>query len=109
MPRPERASPRAVGDASIEELRAARDELRDEVRALIASGDVDEDQVAANELAWAYARVEAAEACQAWADATGSAIAQGIAAAAVAEGLEELGKRRKTAISGRAFEAITLN
>ena len=109
MPRPERASPRAVGDASIEELRAARDELRDEVRALIASGDVDEDQVAANELAWAYARAEAAEACQAWADATGSAIAQGIAAAAIAEGLEELGKRRKTATSGRAFEAIALD
>jgi (2S)-methylsuccinyl-CoA dehydrogenase len=97
-------------EASMQELRAARDELLEQVRALIPSGDVDENQVAANELAWAYAGAEAAEACDAWAQATGDPLARTIADAAISEGLEELGRRagRKTIAWAPMLERITL-
>src|SRR5439155_14897228 len=73
------------------ELRAARDKLLEQTRKLIPSGDVDENQVAANDLAWTYARVEAAEACDEWARATGDSLARQIAGAATDDALAGLG------------------
>jgi (2S)-methylsuccinyl-CoA dehydrogenase len=99
-----------AGTDLMRELRAARDELLEQVRALIPSGDVDDNQVAANELAWAFARVEAAEACEAWAQATGSTPARTIADAATAEALEEIGRRPgpKTVAWAKLLERIAI-
>jgi (2S)-methylsuccinyl-CoA dehydrogenase len=72
---------------SLVDLRAARDELLGRVRALIPDGDVDTNQVAASELAWSYARVEAAEACAAWAADTGDPLARAVSEAAIADAL----------------------
>ncbi len=55
------------------------------VRNLLPDGDVDHNQAAANELAWAVARVRAAEATAAWASATGDGLAGKIADAVIAE------------------------
>jgi (2S)-methylsuccinyl-CoA dehydrogenase len=90
------------------ELKAARDELLNSVRMKIPSGDVDENQVAANELAWTYARVEAAEACDAWAHATGDPLARQIADAAADDALGELGMRPKNLSNPIAFDGRSL-
>src|SRR5207245_4814243 len=83
-------------------LTAARADLVAKVRSLIPSGDVDENQVAANELAWTYARVEAAAACDDWAQATGDPTARAVAGAAIIEALEQLGMRTTLSTIGRA-------
>ena len=79
----------------MQDLRAARDELLERVRKLMPGGDVDQNQVAANELAWIYARVEAAEACDEWAHTTGDPVARQIADAVEDEAFAELGLRPK--------------
>jgi (2S)-methylsuccinyl-CoA dehydrogenase len=90
------------------ELRAARDALLEQVRRLLPDGDVDQNQVAANELAWTYARVEAAEACDEWAAATGDPLARQLADAAIDDAFAELRLRprnlpRPIAFDGRAL------
>jgi len=90
------------------ELRAARDELLAQTRKLVPGGDVDANQVAANDLAWTYARVEAAEACDEWARVTGDRRAREVADAAIADAWAGLGRRPKTVspeltVDGRAL------
>jgi (2S)-methylsuccinyl-CoA dehydrogenase len=93
------------------ELQGAIDRLRAGVAALAGqagAGGLDEHQVAANHLAWAVARAEAAEACREWAAATRDPLAARIAevarveALAFAEGrsceLHALGAERLVAI-----------
>ena len=67
------------------------------VRDLLPDGDVDRNQAAANELAWAVARVKAAEATAEWAAAAGDGLAERIAEAAIAEA--------GASISGQSIEA----
>src|SRR6266849_2039134 len=106
MPRTDAAQHRAARSSALDELRSVRDPLLARVRRMIKSNDVDENQVAANHLAWTYARVEAADACEAWADATGSDVAHALATAATAEALELLGSKRDPIAVGLLFEAI---
>jgi (2S)-methylsuccinyl-CoA dehydrogenase len=73
--------------ASLEELAAARAAMLVEVKALLPSGDVDQHQVAASELAWGVAHAEAAQAAGDWAEASGDDLAGDVAAAAVAEAM----------------------
>ena len=70
---------RAALDAGLRELEGAVDRLRVRVREAIPDGDVDRDQVAASELAWATARLEAARATAEWTEATGDELAALIA------------------------------
>src|SRR5260370_41515358 len=102
MPRADTSGP----SAALNELRAARDQLLAKVRSLIQSRDVDDNQVAANHIAWTYARVEAADACEAWAASSGSDRARLLATAAVADALEQLGGKRDPIEVGLLFEAI---
>ena len=90
------------------ELRVARDELLQQVRHLIPDGDVDQNQVAANELAWTYARVEAAEACDEWAAATGDPSARQIADAATDDAFAELGLRPRNVPRQVPFDGRSL-
>jgi (2S)-methylsuccinyl-CoA dehydrogenase len=92
----------------MQDLRAARDELLGRVRQLIPSGDVDENQVAANELAWTYARVEAAEACDEWAQATGDPLARQIADAAADDARAQMGFARKRGPTQIAMDGRSL-
>jgi len=85
---------RADGLTSGEQrLRAALETVRARVTQLIPDGDVDRDQVAVNELAWAVARSEAALATAKWAEDTGDALAQDIGAAAIAEAIGSIAGR----------------
>jgi (2S)-methylsuccinyl-CoA dehydrogenase len=72
---------------SLVELKAARDELLSQIRALIPDGNVDANQVAASELAWSYARVEAAQACATWAADTGDPLAHAVSEGAIADAI----------------------
>ena len=102
MPSREPAGAEHIAGPSLDQLTAARADLVAKVRSLIPSGDVDENQVAANELAWTYARVEAAAACDDWAQATGDPTARAVAGAAIIEALEQLGMRTTLSTIGRA-------
>jgi (2S)-methylsuccinyl-CoA dehydrogenase len=70
---------------SLEQLQSALEVFRARARELIPDGDVDANQVAANELAWAVARSEAAFATAEWAEATGDTLAGEIAEAVIAD------------------------
>jgi (2S)-methylsuccinyl-CoA dehydrogenase len=82
--------------------------LQADVARLVADGAPDEHQVAANQLAWAVARAEAARACQEWAERTADPLAERVAdvagdeALAFAEGrsteLHALGAERLVAL-----------
>ncbi len=61
--------------------------LQERITDEIAATGVDERQVAANHLAWAVARAEAARACQEWSKATGDPFAARLAEAAEEEAL----------------------
>lgn len=69
----------------LEQLRGVVEGLRARVEQLIPDGDVDANQSAANQLAWAVARSEAAIATAEWAEATGSPLASAIAEAVIAD------------------------
>jgi (2S)-methylsuccinyl-CoA dehydrogenase len=80
-------------------MATAYTQLRSAVEEVLPNGDVDAHQVAANELAWALARTEAATATAEWADRAGDSFAHDVAVASVAEAT--------SAIEGRsALEAI---
>src|SRR4029078_8070226 len=93
---------------TMRELRVAREDLLQHVRHLIPDGDVDQNQVAANELAWTYARVEAAEACDEWAAATGDRAARQIADAAIDDAFAELGLRPRNVSRQVPFDGRSL-
>jgi (2S)-methylsuccinyl-CoA dehydrogenase len=61
--------------------------LRADAARLAAEGGPDEHQVAANHLAWAVARAEAARACREWAERTADPLAERIAEVAGDEAL----------------------
>lgn len=87
--------------ALLERLQAARAGLLDTVQAALPGGDVDADQVAANQLAWATARVSAAEATARWAMQTGDRLALEIAEAACREALAAIeGGSAQSVIAG---------
>ncbi|PZR67263.1 MAG: acyl-CoA dehydrogenase [Candidatus Dormiibacter spiritus] len=75
----------AALDLPLQALRDTVADLRAHVQQLLPDGDVDANQVAANELAWAVACSDAAVATAEWADATGDALASDVAEAAIAE------------------------
>lgn len=86
-------------DQALNHLSAAYQRLRATVEKLLPDADVDNNQVAANELAWARARTEAASAAAEWASRSGDSLAKDIAAAAMADAI--------SAIDGRsAIESI---
>lgn len=87
---------------SLLDLRAAREALLELTRLLLPDGDVDQNQVAANELAWAYARAEAAESCAEWAEASGDAYARRIADASIAEALHTITGQPAASVIGEA-------
>ena len=89
-------------------LSISYDRLRSAVEALIAGGDVDTDQVAANELAWALARMEAARAAADWASRSADPLATDIADAAIEDALSAIeGRSAMAAIEqSRLFERI---
>jgi len=66
-------------------MEAQLERLRREVAARVAAGGQEAHQVAAGELAWAYARAVAARAAAEWAEATGDQLARRISDAAQAE------------------------
>jgi (2S)-methylsuccinyl-CoA dehydrogenase len=69
----------------LERLQRALQVLRANVGGLIPDGDIDSNQAAANELAWAVARLEAAVATGEWAEATGNQLAIDIADAVITD------------------------
>ena len=69
------------------ELEAGVAALHEAVRRRLPDGDVERDQVAASELAWAVARARAAAATLEWAEATGDELAAGLAEAAIEEAM----------------------
>lgn len=70
-------------DPDLAEVQADAATLREHVVQLLASGGLDDQQVAANEVAWAAAHTEAAAATVEWAKETGDELARDIATAAV--------------------------
>jgi (2S)-methylsuccinyl-CoA dehydrogenase len=68
-------------------LEAAVARLRDDVAGLVAGSGLDAHQVAADHLAWAVARAEAARACREWADRAADQLAARVAAVVEAEAL----------------------
>jgi (2S)-methylsuccinyl-CoA dehydrogenase len=66
-------------------LQEAVKSVRGHVRQLVPDGNVDANQVAVNELAWAVARTDAALATADWADETGDELAVDVARAAIAD------------------------
>src|SRR5437870_2319527 len=82
--------------------------FRSEVEDLVPGGDVDAHQVAANELAWALARTEAATATAEWAEQANDELARDIAAATVAEATSTIEGRSAldTIEQGRLLERI---
>ena len=66
-------------------LQEAVKSVRGHVRHLVPDGNVDANQVAVNELAWAVARTDAALATADWADETGDELAADAARAAIAD------------------------
>ena len=77
----------------LEQLRGAVEVLRARVVELIPDGDVDTNQAAANELAWAVARSDAAVATAEWAEATGKPLASEIAEAVIADARSSIAGR----------------
>lgn len=69
----------------LQHMTTAYARLRAAVEELLPDGDVDKDQVAANELAWALARTEAATATVEWAVQVDDTLAHDVAQATVAE------------------------
>lgn len=69
----------------LEQLRAVVEVLRARVAELIPDGDVDSNQAAANQLAWAIARSDAAVATTEWAEAIGNSLASDPAEAVIAD------------------------
>lgn len=78
--------------SSLSQLEEAVAGLRSYIEDL-GGRDVDANQVAANELAWAVARADAAVATAEWADATGDPLAWDIAEAAIAEATSSIAGR----------------
>jgi (2S)-methylsuccinyl-CoA dehydrogenase len=68
-------------------LDEATERLRRPLRELVGRDGLDAHQVAANHLAWAVARAEAARACRAWSKETGDPLAGLVAEAAAEEAL----------------------
>ncbi|HVC78164.1 MAG TPA: acyl-CoA dehydrogenase family protein [Candidatus Micrarchaeaceae archaeon] len=92
----------------LEQLRGAVEVLRTRVAELIPDGDVDAHQAAANELAWAVARSDAAVATAEWAQTTGNPLANDIAEAVIADARSSIDGRSALDVIDQAplFERI---
>lgn len=98
-------------DDGLRQLSLAYERLRAAIEELIAGGDVDRDQVAANELAWALARTEAARATAEWAARSDDALASDVAAASIADALSTIEGRSAMGVieQSRLLERVTTN
>jgi len=95
----------------LERLQRALQALRANVGDLIPDADIDSNQAAANELAWAVARSEAAVATAEWAEVTGNQLAIDIAEAAIIDAYSAIvGRSAQDAIRDAAIlERIQAN
>src|ERR1041385_3254658 len=95
----------------LERLQRALQALRANVGDLIPDADIDSNQAAANELAWAVARSEAAVATAEWAEVTGNQLAIDIAEAAIIDAYSAIvGRAAQDAIRDAAIlERIQAN